>query len=187
LTNLNGAKRLALLRELAPVGALIGVLVNAKFPALCGRVCTLTHWSYSEFQYLVGADFPPCNPCQAAAPPHPRMPIAHRICLFFQAIKPRLCTRSCDKMDCCRPRHDIAGGARAWPRTLWGFGHETAPASFAYKARLLTKRDTSRVWPSASTAAATALIVIVYCLWNILAIAGLVLAATLVVISVGNT
>jgi len=48
------------------------------------------------------------------------------------------------------------------------------------------KRDKTRVWPSASTAAATALIVLVYCLWNVLTIGSLVLAATMVVVAVGS-
>jgi hypothetical protein len=49
-----------------------------------------------------------------------------------------------------------------------------------------SKRDRTRVWPPASTATATAIVVLVYCLWNILAVACLVIAATLVVISLGN-
>ena len=47
-------------------------------------------------------------------------------------------------------------------------------------------RDKTRVWPPASTAAATAVVVVVYCLWNILAITGVVLAATLVIMSIGS-
>jgi hypothetical protein len=64
---------------------------------------------------------------------------------------------------------------------------DTPPPSAAalYCSFPANKRDKTRVWPSASTAAASAVIVIMYCLWNVLAITGVVLAATLVVIAVG--
>ena len=86
-----------------------------------------------------------------------------------------------------RARAILRGAPEAYANNDLAKGDPPPPSAAAlYCSFPSPKRDKTRVWPPTSTATASAVIVIVYCFWNILAITGVVLAATLVVISVGN-
>jgi hypothetical protein len=87
-----------------------------------------------------------------------------------------------------RAKAILQGAPRAYTNRDLVEGDTPPPSAAAlYCSFPAVRRDKTRVWPPASTATASAVIVVVYCLWNILSITGFVLAATLIVIAVGST
>lgn len=85
-----------------------------------------------------------------------------------------------------RAKAILQGSPTAYANKDLAEGDPPPPSAAALYCSYAGRRDKTRVWPPASTAAAEAVIVFVYCAWNIFAITGLVLAATLIVITVGN-
>ncbi len=79
-----------------------------------------------------------------------------------------------------RARQILLGAVEAYDRGDLARGDPPPASAQTLYCSFPVPRDASRVWPSSSIATATAFVVFVYCVWNMLSVATLAVAATLI-------
>src|SRR5207248_1426095 len=83
-----------------------------------------------------------------------------------------------------RARAILQGAASAYKNGDIGRNDKPPASAATLYCSFPVPRDKTRVWSPASISTATGVIVLVYCLWNVLAVTGVVLAVNLIILSI---